>query len=99
MCADAGANSVLVYVPAACSYSLHNCGWKYRHAKDQTQAVVVYLLNVTTRALSCSSNLVQHCRQHTALHICKQYRSPMQRLVRLFKSFGLHLTVCLLYRW
>lgn len=63
-----------------CSYSLHNEGWAYLGVRDQTQTVVVELLNTAACAVRHSSAtdgaFLQHCMQHLALAVCKQYKDP-----------------------
>lgn len=67
----------------ACSYSLHNKNWAFFNAKDQTQSIANNLLNLAASALNVSDTLLTQLRQHTALNICKLYRDPFSRLVRL----------------
>lgn len=62
----------------SCSYSLHNKGFEFFHAKDQTQTVVVSLLNLTASGIMCSETLLEQCTKHTAMAICKLYKDPFQ---------------------
>lgn len=74
-----------VYVHAClvlfCSFSLHNKGWEFNFAKDQTQAVVVSLLNLASCAVRSVPAFIQQCKQQTAMTICRHYKSPYTLLV------------------
>jgi len=122
-----------------CSYSLHNKGWEFIYAKDQTQAVVVRrllnqlsdaaynsvqsfhsdsavpfavllnhlpdlvqqqppnvllnamqvnLLNLTASAINISTILLEACRKHTGLSVCRLYKDPFMLWVRWGSGLG-----------
>lgn len=80
-----------------CSYSLHNKGWEFIYAKDQTQPVVVNLLNLTASAINISTVLLDACRKHTGLSVCRLYKDPFMLWVRCGSGLGFRVIILMLW--
>ena len=59
-----------------CSYSLHNKGFEFFNAQDQTQTVIVMLLNLAGSGIMVSRQLMAHCSQHTGMAVCRLWKDP-----------------------
>lgn len=65
------------------SFALANKGFSYYHAKDQTPAVAVHLMNLATSGmLARHKPLLEACRKQTGMAVCKLYKDPFQLWVR-----------------
>lgn len=70
-------------VRPSCSFAVHNKGFSYYYARDQTPTIAVYLLNlVASGMVERHEPLLETCRKQTGMAVCKLYKDPFQVWVR-----------------
>jgi hypothetical protein len=70
-------------LPPSCSFAVHNKGFSYYYARDQTPTIAVYLLNlVASGMVERHEPLLETCRKQTGMAVCKLYKDPFQVWVR-----------------